>query len=98
MSESNVYSVHEDDYFGVTHLNMGSYAAHLIVHRLVESRSNGSHLYFDEAQAMYDTSRRALTIEGNAGSLSTPGFAINSLESYARIAREMDALVQPYAS
>jgi len=98
MSESNKYSIDNEGYFGISLLDMGSYGSHLMNNRVVLSQDRQIKLHFEEAEATYYADKRALTIEGNAGTLSTTSFALDALTSYAKIAREMDELSKPLAS
>jgi hypothetical protein len=97
MSESREFSIHDDGYFGITFLDVGSYGAHLLENRVINTVDT-SHLHFDDAKIHYYADKQAVSIEGDASSISTPKFAIQSLEAYAKIAREMDHLAQPFAS
>lgn len=97
MSMNKNFSIDDSGYFGVTFLEMGSYGAHLMSNRVLNT-VNVSHLHFDDATTHYFPERQALTIEGDARTISTPHFAVESLTAYARIARDMDELAQPFAS
>lgn len=97
MNATKKFSIDDDGYFGVTFLDMGTYGAHLMDNRVVNT-IDVSNLHFDDAVAYYHADKRALSIEGDASTISTPGFALKSLEGYARIAREMDELAKPWAS
>ena len=97
MSTKKEFFIHDDGYFGVTFLNMGSYGAHLMENRVINT-VDVSNLHFDDASATYDSNRMTLTIEGDASTISTPRFAVESLQAYARIARDMDDLAKPFAS
>lgn len=91
------FSIKDDGYFGITQLDIGTYGAHLMINRVVNT-VDVSNLHFDDASAVYDHDRRALTVEGDASTISNPRFAVHALEAYARIARDMDELAAPFAS
>lgn len=91
------YSIDDDGYFGISHLAMGSYGAQLMNNSVMSSQQRGITFYFEEAGTQYQPDKRALTIEGNAGTHSTSTFALHALESYANVAREMDELMKPLA-
>ena len=82
----------QDGYFGLTLLDIEPYGAYLMSNRIENAVDANSRIYFDDASTYYFDSMHAMTIEGHAHSLSSPEFAISSLESYANFAREMDDL------
>ncbi len=97
MTETKKFTIDDDGYFGVTFLDLGSYGAYLMNNRVVNT-VDVSNLHFDDAAASYNEEKRALTIEGDASTISTPRFAVESLSSYAKIARDFDELDRPWAS
>lgn len=98
MNEVERFSISDEGFFGVSFLDMGAYGAYLMNNRVVLSQDRHIKLHFDEADASYEADKKALTIEGSAGSLSTSDFALDALTAYAKIAREMDELAKPLAS
>lgn len=84
-----------DHYFGLSLLDLDTYGAHLIANRLIKAQNGEANLFFEQAISYYHPDEKALTIEGFAKS---PDFAVHALESYAKVAREMDQLVKPFAS
>ena len=84
-----------ETYFGVSLLDLDTYGAHLMANRITKTQANELNLFFDHATAYYHRDKNALTVEGFAKS---PEFAVHALESYAKVAREMDELAKPFAS
>lgn len=97
MNTNKEFFIQDEGYFGVTFLNIGDYGADLMENRVLRT-VDVSHLHFDDAITDYHADKQALTIEGDASTISTPRFAVESLQEYARIARDMDDLVNSHAS
>ena len=98
MSERPSYTIDDDNYFGVSLLDVESYGGYHIVRTIDGYRERGSTLFFSDAEACYSRRHQAVTVEGIASSISSPQFAISAMLRHGIIGRDMDALVRPFAS
>jgi hypothetical protein len=83
------YSADQNGYFGITLLGVDIPTATLTANTLKNVANRETHIHFDEVTASYDEDREALTLEGVAASLSSPGFAIHSMYSYVKTAHDI---------
>jgi hypothetical protein len=88
-------SVEHGGYFGVTLLKLGKYGADLVSNRMLNESTD---MYFDSADPSYDSEHRALTIEGTATRQSTPQYALDTILTAAKIARELEELSVSFQS